>query len=108
VSGRVRLSDRDAIRLGGTILTFCAPPPTLGGQTVAGDELAVPRLTEQQHEVLAALCRPHRDDSHPYPVPASNAQLTQDLCLSLDAVKPTFGCSTTSSVSRPCPRTKPL
>ena len=35
VSGRVRLRDRDRIKVGSTMLTFCAPPQTITGQTVA-------------------------------------------------------------------------
>jgi pSer/pThr/pTyr-binding forkhead associated (FHA) protein len=87
LSGRVRLRDRDAIRVGSTILTFCAPPQTADLQTAAGAGMpSVRRLTEPQRRVLTALCRPYRDD-RPYATPASNQQIAEELVLSLDAVK---------------------
>lgn len=86
VSSRTRLRDRDTIKVGNTVLTVCAPPQTVTGQTVASDEIpAVKRLTEQQRLVLLALCRPYRD--HAYATPASNQQIGDELVLSLDAVK---------------------
>jgi len=84
---RARLRDRDKIRVGETVLTFCAPPQTDSPQTVAGGILpAVTRLTEAQRSVLVALCRPY-EDSRPYASPASNQQIADELVLSLDAVK---------------------
>ncbi|HEX7535568.1 MAG TPA: FHA domain-containing protein [Dermatophilaceae bacterium] len=84
---RARLSDRDKIRVGGTVLTFCAPPQTVAPQTVAGGILpAVTRLTEAQRSILVALCRPY-EDARPYASPASNQQIATELFLSLDAVK---------------------
>lgn len=87
VTGRVRLRDRDTIRVGAALIVFCAPPQTTDLQTVASDgPPAVRRLTEPQRRVLTALCRPYHD-GHPYPTPASNLQITEELVLSLDAVK---------------------
>jgi DNA-binding CsgD family transcriptional regulator len=87
VSGRVRLHDRAAIRVGGTVLTFYAPEPTVSDQTVVGAGLpTVQRLTDPQRRVLAALCRPYRRGEG-YPTPASNQQIADELFLSLDAVK---------------------
>lgn len=87
VSSRVRLHDRDKIRVGGTVLTFCAPPQTASVETIAGAGLpAVRRLTEPQRRVLVALCRPYRD-GNAFATPASNQQITEELLLSLDAVK---------------------
>jgi pSer/pThr/pTyr-binding forkhead associated (FHA) protein len=84
---RVRLRDRDKIRMGQTVLTFCAPPQTATQQTVADGGLpAVTRLTDRQHSVLVALCRPYRDAPR-YPTPASNQQIAKELFLSLHAVK---------------------
>jgi hypothetical protein len=84
---RARLRDRDKIRIGETVLTFCGPPQTANQLTVAADRLpAVTRLTEPQRLVLVALCRPY-GDARPYATPASNQQITDELCLSLDAVK---------------------
>jgi len=84
---RARLRDRDKIRIGETVLTFCALPQTDSPQTVAGGILpAVTRLTEAQRSILVALCRPY-ENSRPYASPASNQQIADELVLSLDAVK---------------------
>ena len=84
---RARLRDRDKIRVGETVLTFCASPQTTSQQTVAGDMLpAATRLTEAQRSILVALCRPY-EDVRPYASPASNQQIANELFLSLDAVK---------------------
>jgi predicted component of type VI protein secretion system len=84
---RARLRDRDKIRIGETVLTFCAPPQTTSPQTVAGGILpAVTRLTDAQRSILVALCRPY-EAARPYPSPASNQQIADELFLSLDAVK---------------------
>jgi DNA-binding NarL/FixJ family response regulator len=84
---RVRLRDRDKIRLGETVLTFCAPPQTASQQTVEGGALpALPRLTDRQRLVLVALCRPCRD-APGYASPTSNQQIAKELFLSLQAVK---------------------
>ena len=84
---RARLRDRDKIRVGGTVLTFCAPPQTTSQQTVvSGMRPGATRLTEAQRSVLVALCRPY-EDARPYASPASNQQIADELCLSLDAVK---------------------
>jgi pSer/pThr/pTyr-binding forkhead associated (FHA) protein len=84
---RARLRDRDKIRVGKTVLTFCAPPQITSQQTVAGAMLpAATRLTEAQRSILAALCRPY-GDARPYASPASNQQIANELFLSLDAVK---------------------
>ena len=84
---RARLCDRDKIKVGGTVLTFCAPPQTTSQQTVvSGMRPGATRLTEAQRSVLVALCRPY-EDARPYASPASNQQIADELCLSLDAVK---------------------
>jgi pSer/pThr/pTyr-binding forkhead associated (FHA) protein len=87
VTSRVRLRDRDKIMLGQTVLTFCCPPQTASQQTLVGD--AVPtmaRLTGPQRSVLLALCRPYKR-ARGYATPATNQQIAEQLCLSVDAVK---------------------
>lgn len=87
VAGRVQLHDRDEIRVGGTVLTFCAPAEPDGLHTLVGEPLpTAARLTAAQRAVLVALCRPYRDDWH-YATPSTNQQIATELCLSLDAVK---------------------
>lgn len=87
VQGRYPVRDRDQLRLGGTVLTFCHPDegaadPTLAGQPVA----AALQATPAQRAVLQALCRPYREGL-PYPAPATNAEIATALVLSVDAVK---------------------
>lgn len=87
VSGRVQLHDRDQIRVGSTVLTFCAPAEEDGTHTLVGEPLPpLARLTPAQHAVLAALCRPYQDH-RPYATPATNQQIAEELFLSVDAVK---------------------
>jgi hypothetical protein len=87
VAGRVRLHDRDQIRVGATVLTFCAPAELDGLHTLVGEPLpTAARLTTAQRSVLVALCRPYRDDWH-YATPSTNQQIAAELSLSLDAVK---------------------
>ena len=103
VSGRVRLHDRDEIRVGTSVLTYCAPAEPDGLHTLVGEPLpAGVRLTAAQRAVLVALCRPYRDDRHcqraggraaalprrpAHATPPTNQQIADELCLSLDAVK---------------------
>jgi hypothetical protein len=87
LTARARLRDRDKIKVGETVLTFCAPPQTLADQTMVGAGLpTIARLTEPQRAVLSALCRPYAD-GRAYATPASNQQIAEELVLSLDAVK---------------------
>jgi hypothetical protein len=87
VAGRRALHDRDEIRVGATVLTFCAPAEADTARTVVGEPLLTPdRLSAGQRAVLRALCRPYLD-GRPYPVPATNAEIAQELFLSVDAVK---------------------
>jgi len=87
VSGRVQLHDRDQIRIGGTVLTFCAPAQIDGLHTLVGEPLpTTARLTPAQHTVLIALCRPYKDEPA-YATPATNQQIADELFLTVDAVK---------------------
>ena len=87
VSGRVQLHDRDQIRVGGTVLTFCAPAEIDGLHTLVGEPLpAAVRLTPTQRAVLIALCTPYQDE-RAYATPSTNQQIADELVLSLDAVK---------------------
>lgn len=87
LAGRVPLRDRDEIRVGSTVLTFCAPSEPDGPHTLVGEPLpTAARLSAAQRAVLIALCRPYRDDWH-YATPSTNQHIADELCLSLDAVK---------------------
>jgi pSer/pThr/pTyr-binding forkhead associated (FHA) protein len=80
VSGRVQLHDRDQIRIGDTVLTFCAPAEIDGLHTLVGES------PPTQRTVLIALCRPYKDELA-YATPATNQQIADQLFLSVDAVK---------------------
>lgn len=87
LSGRVRLHDRDEIRVGNTCLTFCAPDQSEGQHTMVNDPLPKrTQLTVAQRAVLVALCRPYQDGQR-YVTPATNQQIATELFLSVDAVK---------------------
>jgi pSer/pThr/pTyr-binding forkhead associated (FHA) protein len=87
VAGRVQLHDRDEIRVGSTVLTFCAPSEVDGLHTLVSEPLPTSaRLTPAQRTVLVALCKPCKDE-RPYATPSTNQQIADELSLSLDAVK---------------------
>jgi pSer/pThr/pTyr-binding forkhead associated (FHA) protein len=87
LSGRLQLHDRDEIRVGSTVLTFCAPAEEDSVHTLIGEPLpTAARLTPAQRGVLIALCRPCKDERH-YARPATNQQISEELFLSVDAVK---------------------
>jgi len=86
IAGRRRLTDGDALRVGATVILFrnprTAPAPTIRGSV----GVTLDQLTETQRRVLAALCRPYEVSMH-LASPASNQQISDELYLSLDAVK---------------------
>lgn len=87
VVGRVQLHDRDALRVGDTVLTFCAPSEVDADRTLVGAPLlAAARLTPAQLGVLVALCRPCGQE-RTCATPATNQQIAAELFLSVDAVK---------------------
>ena len=97
VTSRVWLHDRDDVRVGTTVLVFCAPGQDDEPHTLVGERLpTVAALTPAQRLVVAALCRPYLEgrrypEGQPYGggqgVPATNAQIAVELHLSVDAVK---------------------
>src|SRR3954452_7843482 len=89
VRGRRRLRAGDAISVGDTVLTFCAPE---GQSTIAtapgGDRAPAVTLTAAQRRVLVALCRPLAGPG--YAAPASNQQIADELVISVATVKGTL------------------
>ena len=85
ISGRQRLRDGDRIRVGRTVLAFKAASATAAPQTVAAGDRPQRQLTDTQHRVLVALCRPYRDGG--FATPATNQEIAAELFLSVDAVK---------------------
>jgi pSer/pThr/pTyr-binding forkhead associated (FHA) protein len=86
IAGRRRLTDGDAIRVGATVVLFrnprAAPAPTLRGSV----GVTLEQLSDSQRRVLVALCRPYAGSLH-LASPASNLQISEELFLSVDAVK---------------------
>src|SRR3954452_873140 len=85
-TGRHRLASGDLLRVGATVMLFCAPRPD---SSVTAGEAQVPdvgRLTDAQRRVLVALCGPC-GRSGAYAAPASNQAIADELFLSVDAVK---------------------
>ena len=86
IAGRRRLADGDAIRVGATVILFRSPPRAPAPTLRASVGVTLDQLSETQRRVLAALCRPYEGSLH-LASPASNQQISDELYLSLDAVK---------------------
>ena len=90
ISGRHRLRDGDMLRFGRTVLAYRAPGDGESRVTAATDaDDAVGEVTEAQRRLLIALCRSFR--GMPAAVRATNQQIADELCLSVDTVKAQLG-----------------
>jgi predicted component of type VI protein secretion system len=86
ISGRCRLRDGDVVRVGRTLIAYRRPEVEESRPTVAAGQPLVQReIPPTQRQVLVALARPYKHDE--FAVPATNAQIAQELHLSVDAVK---------------------
>jgi hypothetical protein len=86
VVGRRRLYDGDVIRVGDTLIAFCAPGSQNARTNLAENAGSAVQITPGQRRVLVALCRPVVSDGAGG-VPLSNRQVAEELCVSVDAVK---------------------
>jgi pSer/pThr/pTyr-binding forkhead associated (FHA) protein len=86
VAGRRRLTDGDALRVGATVMLFRSPRGAPAPTRSASVGVTIDQLSDTQRKVLIALCRPYGGSQH-LASPASNQQITEELYLSLDAVK---------------------
>jgi DNA-binding NarL/FixJ family response regulator len=85
VVGRRRLADKDRLVVGATQVTY---RETSGGTTQTASAIDAPSaipLTPMQRKVLIALCRPVQDSASA--TPATNRQISEDVFLTVDAVK---------------------
>jgi len=86
VTGRHRLHDRDALKLGDTSVIFRAPAAHESHATMAQRESVAPgTIPPMQRRVLVALCRPSLVDA--FAGPATNEAIATEVCLSVPAVK---------------------
>lgn len=86
VSGRRRLRDSDTLRFGKTGVLFRAPAESATETVMSGDALTAAGVSPAQKRVLVALCRPFKG-SPAFANPATNAEIAEQLHLSVDAVK---------------------
>jgi hypothetical protein len=86
VLGRRRLHDGDVLRFGRTRATFRRPGARAAETVIAGAPSGVALVTPAQRNVLAALCRPFKDQDN-FATPATNREIAAELFISLDAVK---------------------
>jgi pSer/pThr/pTyr-binding forkhead associated (FHA) protein len=85
ITGRYRLRDGDLIRVGNTLIAFCAPLETQVETSLAADSSAGASISPAQRRVLVVLCRPFLlSGSLTTP---SNAEIAAELFLSIDSVK---------------------
>jgi hypothetical protein len=84
ISGRIRLSDGDTLRLGATTITFRSPPVERAVPAAPAGEATIDvDLSTTQRRVLAALCRPYREGAGP----AGDEQIAEQLFLPVNSVR---------------------
>jgi hypothetical protein len=87
IRGRRRLRDGDMIRAGQTVILYRAPGDAVSDTTaVSAESLTAAGVSPGQRRVLVALCRPFKDGPA-FATPATNAQIAEELTLSVDAIK---------------------
>jgi hypothetical protein len=87
INGRRRLRDGDTFVLGDTSFRYREPEGTSAQHTqIAAESVTILSLSTTQRQILAALCRPYKDNA-PYATPAANQAIANELYLSVDAVK---------------------
>ncbi len=86
VRGRRRLRDRDLLRVGETQLLFrsTAIEPD---ETPAMASITPTGVSDAQHRVLVALCRPLFDGAAKSNVPPSNGEIAAELTLGIESVR---------------------
>jgi DNA-binding MarR family transcriptional regulator len=84
--GRRPMRSGDLVRCGETELGFRAPAAQLAETAPPRSQAPSVQLSPAQRRVLVALCRPYTP-SNPFPRPATNRQIADELVLSEAAVK---------------------
>jgi hypothetical protein len=87
IQGRRRLRDGDMVRVGKTVILYRNPADADFTSTeISSDSLTAAGVSPGQRRVLVALCRPFKDGAA-FATPATNAQIAEELTLSVDAIK---------------------
>jgi pSer/pThr/pTyr-binding forkhead associated (FHA) protein len=87
VRGRRRLRDGDVVQIGETAIAFRDPRRHTSLATIRAQAVPAPvRISDAQRRVLVALCRPF-GEGRPFAAAPTNAQVAEELVLSVDAVK---------------------
>ena len=87
IQGRRRLRDGDMIRVGKTVILWRAPGDEGSDSTeISADSLTAAGVSPGQRRVLVELCRPYKAGAS-FATPATNAQIAEQLTLSVDAIK---------------------
>jgi predicted component of type VI protein secretion system len=88
LTARRRLRDRDAIRVGTSVIAFLQPGERESDATTpaAAVEDVGATLTDRQREILIALARPFKDPDG-LATPATNVEVADEVHLSVEAVK---------------------
>jgi pSer/pThr/pTyr-binding forkhead associated (FHA) protein len=87
IRGRRRLSDQDELKVGTTVIVFCAPARGASMMTFVPEQLQrAPRLGASQRAVLVSLARPYRHSSG-FATPATNKEIAEEVVLTVNGVK---------------------
>jgi hypothetical protein len=87
LTGRRRLRDGDALRVGNTTIAFLRPGERESDATQpAAADITTAPLTDMQRRILIALARPFKDRDS-LATPATNKQIAEEVFLSVEAVK---------------------
>jgi FHA domain len=85
IVGRRRLSDKDRLVFGGTLVTYRETSGAITQTASAIDAPSAIPLTPMQRKVLIGLCRPVHESASA--TPATNRQIAEEVYLTVDAVK---------------------
>jgi pSer/pThr/pTyr-binding forkhead associated (FHA) protein len=85
LTGRRRLLDGDLVRVGDTLIAFCAPLETDDSTSLADDAASAVRISPAQRRVLVALCRPFLSTGAL--TSPTNGEIAGELFLAVDSVK---------------------
>jgi pSer/pThr/pTyr-binding forkhead associated (FHA) protein len=85
LSGRQRLNDGSLLRIGSTLIAFCAPEEPNTATVLTDSPLGIVTISPAQRRVLVALCRPFILDGTLSP--PRNSELAAQLFLSVESIK---------------------